>query len=126
MITAVASITSKNQLTLPVAVASRFNLSAGSKVFIKATDNQIIMEKIPSLRSLHEAFSSLPLAKKYPVAKATKLAQKKEAVRLKYEEQNTDFTDCLNFAKMLEKGVIEVYSFDRDFDKFKPLKRLEP
>ena len=85
MITAVAAITSKNQLTLPVTVTSRFNLTAGSKVFIKATDNQIIMEKIPSLRSLHKALSSLPLAKKYTVAKAMKLARKKEAVRLKNE-----------------------------------------
>lgn len=42
-----------------------------------------------------------------------------------YEEQNTDFTDCLNFAKIQENGVTEIYSFDRDYDKFKPLNRLE-
>ena len=43
-----------------------------------------------------------------------------------YEELNVDFTDCLNFVKMLEKGVAEAYSYDRDFEKFKPLTRIGP
>lgn len=85
MITAVAGVTSKNQLTIPMAVALQFNLTAGSKVFLKATEDQIIMEKIPTLRTLRDSLSSLSLAKKYTVAQATAMARKKEANRIKNE-----------------------------------------
>lgn len=42
-----------------------------------------------------------------------------------FEEINVEFTDCLNFVKMIEKGVEEAYSFDRDFEKFQPVKRIK-
>lgn len=45
---------------------------------------------------------------------------------LLYESIGVDWTDCFNAVIARDEGVNEVYSFDRDFNKFKFLKRLEP
>ena len=80
-----ATITSKNQLTLPVAITSTLGLAAGSKVFLKVEGNRLILEKPLSLRALNAQLSTLPQSKKFSVAKAIKIARKKEASRLAHE-----------------------------------------
>ncbi|TET16092.1 MAG: PIN domain-containing protein [Actinobacteria bacterium] len=43
-----------------------------------------------------------------------------------YKEKNIGFIDAYNYSYMKANGVTEIYSFDRDFDKLKDVKRLEP
>ncbi len=40
--------------------------------------------------------------------------------------QKIDFEDALIVASMVKQKIKEVYSYDRDFDKFKRIKRVEP
>lgn len=60
--------------------------------------------------------SGLEIPDKKLVAQALKL----------FENLNLDWTDCLNAALSKNLEIDEVYSYDRDFDKIKDLKRLEP
>lgn len=48
-----------------------------------------------------------------------------EALAL-YENLNIDFTDCISAVLVQNSGVSEVYSYDKHFDKFPGIKRLEP
>ena len=43
-----------------------------------------------------------------------------------YKEKNIGFIDAYNYSYMKANGITEIYSFDRDFDKLKDVKRLEP
>lgn len=43
-----------------------------------------------------------------------------------YENENIDWTDCFNIAVVKSEGQKEIYSFDKHFDKFSGIKRLEP
>ena len=43
-----------------------------------------------------------------------------------YEEKNVDFADCYSAAWMEHHGLEEVYTFDRDFDRFEGLTPLRP
>lgn len=42
-----------------------------------------------------------------------------------YVNKNISLTDAYNAALMQKKKVKQIYSFDRDFDKFPQIKRLE-
>lgn len=83
--TAFATVTSKYQLNIPVAMAQLAGLFPGSRVSIGLEEGKVLVEKISSLDELHEVLSSLPLAKKYTVSQATKIARKKEALRIANE-----------------------------------------
>ena len=41
-------------------------------------------------------------------------------------DKKIDFKDALIAASMVKQKIKEVYSYDRDFDKFKKIKRVEP
>lgn len=43
-----------------------------------------------------------------------------------YVEHNIDWTDAFVAAQMIARGRAEIYSYDRDFEKIKEIKRLEP
>lgn len=43
-----------------------------------------------------------------------------------YVSQPVDFEDALTVAHMQSQGLQEIYSYDRDFDRFPELKRREP
>lgn len=43
-----------------------------------------------------------------------------------YKEKNIGFIDAYNYSFIRANGINEIYSFDRDFDKLKNVKRLEP
>lgn len=43
-----------------------------------------------------------------------------------YENNNVDWSDCLNMFLMKEKDIKEVYSYDRGLKKFDWIKRIEP
>lgn len=60
--------------------------------------------------------SRLEIPEKKLVAQALKL----------FESLDLDWTDCLNATLLKNLGIDGIYSFDRDFDKIKGIKRLEP
>ncbi|NJN83519.1 MAG: PIN domain-containing protein [Caldilineaceae bacterium] len=41
-------------------------------------------------------------------------------------EQNIDFSDALIAAEMIEEGVTEILSYDRDFDRISQIERVTP
>ena len=43
-----------------------------------------------------------------------------------YELKNVDFMDAYNAAVMEANNIATVYSYDRHFDQFPPIKRIEP
>lgn len=43
-----------------------------------------------------------------------------------YSEENIDFEDTLSAAWIKNNKIKQIYSYDKDFDRFKFLKRLEP
>lgn len=43
-----------------------------------------------------------------------------------YEGSNADWVDCVNALMVRKKGTKDVYSYDRHFDKFDWISRLEP
>jgi predicted nucleic acid-binding protein len=43
-----------------------------------------------------------------------------------YCERNIDFIDAYNAVTMERAGVMEIYSYDKDFDGLEPIQRMEP
>ncbi len=43
-----------------------------------------------------------------------------------FERENIDFEDCVSVARMADEGITQMYSYDRDFDRFEHIVRLEP
>ncbi len=43
-----------------------------------------------------------------------------------YEEKNIDYIDAYNASILQMKGIEEVYSYDRHYDRIKWLKRIDP
>ncbi len=43
-----------------------------------------------------------------------------------YAKENISFTDAFNAAFILERGIKEIYSYDKDFDKIEGIKRIIP
>jgi predicted nucleic-acid-binding protein len=43
-----------------------------------------------------------------------------------YRDKNINFIDAYNFSYMKYYGINRIYSFDKDFDKLKDIKRIEP
>jgi predicted nucleic acid-binding protein len=37
-----------------------------------------------------------------------------------------DYEDCMTVARMEQQGIVSIYSYDRDFDRFSYLARQEP
>jgi len=43
-----------------------------------------------------------------------------------YVEKNIDWTDSFMAAQLMAKGIKEIYSFDKHFNRFEMLTRIEP
>lgn len=43
-----------------------------------------------------------------------------------YDKKNIDFVDALVAVRMLKRGISEVYSFDRHFDRLQSISRIQP
>jgi len=60
--------------------------------------------------------------------RGTRMARKslvRDAIHL-YAEHRIDFSDALIAAEMLHGGYVEIYSYDRDFDRVIGVERVEP
>ena len=73
----------------------------------------------PQIQSVLTALITL-LGMKLP-----KVAVYKRALAL-YAQENIDFPDCLAVAHMEQEKLSELYSYDRDFDRFEQITRREP
>lgn len=85
---AILTLTSKNQLTLPVSIVSLLGLTKGSKLWTSVKDNTVILEKAEDgWDSLQGILVNHPLSKKYSTLQVIEMAKKKEVKRLgeKYE-----------------------------------------
>ena len=79
----VLTLSSKNQLTLPVSVVSFLELSKGAKLWTKVEGKSIILEKVEdSWDDLQGIFADTHMAKKYTVEQVIEIARKKESKRL--------------------------------------------
>lgn len=85
---AILTLTSKNQLTLPVSIVSLLGLTKGSKLWTSVKDNTVILEKAEDgWDNLQGILVNHPLSKKYSTLQVIEMAKKKEIKRLgeKYE-----------------------------------------
>jgi predicted nucleic acid-binding protein len=60
--------------------------------------------------------------------KSLKLSNKKaclDALEVFASYPQLDFADALAVATMRKKGITEIYSFDRDFDRVRDIRRIE-
>jgi len=81
--TTLLTLTSKNQLTLPVSIVSLLGLTKGSKLWTTVKNNTVVLEKQDDTwEDLHGFLANNPIAKKYSYNQVYKMAQKKEAKRL--------------------------------------------
>ncbi len=79
----VVTLTSKNQLTLPVALVSLLGLNKGSKLWTRVEKESIVLEKIEdSWNDLQGILADTPMAKKHTVEQVIEIAKKREAKRL--------------------------------------------
>lgn len=84
--TAIATVSSKNQFTIPIDMARFFNISQGTRLKVNAYDDRI--EIIPANKGLDDfvgMFADTPIAKKtahIPIVKIIRMAQAKEAKRI--------------------------------------------
>ena len=86
----VLTLSSKNQLTLPVALVNLLGLSKGTKLWTKLVGNTITIEKVDtSWDSLQGTIKGTAFTNRHTVAEVIEYAKKKEAIRLikKYEAQ---------------------------------------
>lgn len=79
----ILTLSSKNQLTLPVSIVSFLGLDKGAKLWTKIVNNMIVIEKV---NNSWDAFQGIladhPINKKYTTLQIIEMAKKKEGLRL--------------------------------------------
>lgn len=81
--TAILTVTSKNQVTFPADLMTRFRVAKGDKLLLKVKGKTLEIEKIEtSLRSLQGSLASTRIGKKSSLEEVIKMAEKSEAKRL--------------------------------------------
>ena len=79
----VLTLSSKNQLTLPVSLMALLGLSKGSKLWPRVENKAIILEKIEdSWDDLQGSLKDTPLTKNKTVLEIIEIARKREGRRL--------------------------------------------
>lgn len=79
---AVLTLSSKNQLTLPVSFTSFLGLQKGAKIWSKIVGNSVVLEKTDSWDDLQGLLADHPMNKKYSTLQIIEIAKKREAARL--------------------------------------------
>ncbi len=80
--TGIVTLTSKNQLTLPVALVRLLGLVPGTRLWVREDEKKIVLEKMGDFASLQGILANHPLSKKRPTAEIIKLARKRRAARI--------------------------------------------
>ena len=79
---AVLTLSSKNQLTLPVSMVSYLGLQKGTKMWTKVQGNSVVIEKLPTWDELQGSVKDTYLTKGKSTLEIIELAKKLEAKRL--------------------------------------------
>ena len=105
---------------------------AERKEILLTTSESVIAEivYILSSRSLYNLSREEVRKRLYPILnlKGLKLKNKNtymEALDV-YVSKKIDFEDALTFSLMKKEGIEDIYSYDRDFNKFSEITRKEP
>lgn len=83
--TGFATLTSKNQLTLPVSIVDYMTLTPGTRFWVEKREREIVLEKVGDWEDFVGVFAENPVAKKYTVEQVIKKARRVEAKRLRHE-----------------------------------------
>ena len=84
--TAILTVTSKNQVTFPAEMLTQLNINKGDKLFFRVKGKSLEIEKMEGgLRSLQGSLSLTPVGKKLSLEEVIKKAEKVEAKRLANE-----------------------------------------
>ncbi|MBU2051655.1 MAG: hypothetical protein U1C50_01880 [Patescibacteria group bacterium] len=79
----VLTLSSKNQLTLPVSLVSFLGLGKGAKLWTKLINKTIVIEKVEdSWDQFQGLLANHPMSKKYTTLEIIAIAKKREAKRL--------------------------------------------
>ncbi|MDP3917582.1 MAG: hypothetical protein Q8Q30_00185 [Candidatus Woesebacteria bacterium] len=79
----ILTLSSKNQLTLPVSIVTFLGLDKGAKLWTKIVNNMIVIEKVNnSWDSFQGILADHPINKKYTTLQIIEMAKKKEGLRL--------------------------------------------
>jgi AbrB family looped-hinge helix DNA binding protein len=118
-----AKLTSKGQITIPVAVRRLLNAHAGDwMVFEVAEDGtvRLRLDDYPNLDAIQGAAGSLErplsIAERPTVLRALEI----------FETTTVDFEDAMLVASMEQANIQQLYGYDRDFDRFATVRRREP
>jgi len=79
---AILTLTSKNQVTLPVELVRLWGLTKGSKFWTKLKDNTLVIEKVDTWDDLQGILADTPMAKRHTVEEAIEIGRKREGFRL--------------------------------------------
>lgn len=80
--TGFATLTSKNQLTLPVSVVDFMALTPGAQFWVEKTQKKIILEKVSGLRDVQGILADHQQTTKHTADQIVRLARKKKIARL--------------------------------------------
>ena len=84
--TYLATVSSKNQFTLPIGLVNKFNLLKGSKIIINLIDDQTAtISPVQDLTLLRKKLSKNPIAKKYAKLSWNQLVKTPEWHQAEYE-----------------------------------------
>lgn len=84
--TSLITVTSKNQVTLPMAMVEKLGIRRGSKLFVRMDGDSLKLEKTgDSLSELQGFLADSTIAKKNSMSKIMKIAAKKRALRIMNE-----------------------------------------
>lgn len=78
----VLTLSSKNQLTLPVSMVSHLGLNKGSKVWANVDDKTVSLEKAPSWDELQGSVKDTHLTRGKSTLEIIEMAKKIEAKRI--------------------------------------------
>ena len=79
----ILTLSSKNQLTLPVSIVSFLGLDKGAKLWTKLVNRSIVIEKVEdSWDDFQGLLADHPMSKKYSTLEIIEIAKKREAKRL--------------------------------------------
>jgi len=111
------------------AAATKLMSAAQSGVFELLVDPMIVAETVYVLvahykRARVDVANSLLATVRSPFVRVEKEHQLVDAL-LRFRDHGVDFADAW-LAAIAASGAHEIASFDRDLDKFKDVKRLEP
>lgn len=84
--TAILTVTSKNQVTFPSELLAHLKVNKGDKLLLRAKGKSLEIEKIETgLKSLQGSLASTRIGKKMSLEEVIKKAEKEEAQRLMNE-----------------------------------------